>query len=67
MPILNARDITPQKSGAFFDVALREFLFFAKLLGSVAYDHAGIIPLRQFDGKPQPPKIIDLSTVSHIY
>ena len=67
MPVLDAADVAPQKPGALLDVALREFLFFTKFAESVADDHAGIIPLRGLEGKPQPPKTIDLSTLSHIY
>ena len=51
MPVLNAGDVAPKKSGALLNVALREFLLFAKFAESVAYDHAGIIPLRESEGK----------------
>lgn len=38
MPIFNARQITPEKSGPFFDVALRESFFGSDYLQSMPYD-----------------------------
>jgi hypothetical protein len=51
MSIFHTRNVAPQKSGALFNVALAEFLLFAKFAESVAYDHFGIIPSRRTEGK----------------
>jgi hypothetical protein len=47
MSIFHTRNVAPQKSGALFNVALAEFLLFAKFAESVAYNHAGIISLNR--------------------
>jgi hypothetical protein len=44
--VLDTRKIGAQKAGAFFDVALREILLFAKLAESLAKYHCAIISLR---------------------
>jgi hypothetical protein len=54
MPILDSADVAPEQARSFFNVALREFLFFSKFAESVADDHAGIIPLGRLEGKQGP-------------
>jgi len=50
MTVLDAGDVAPQKSGAMFDVALAQFLFFTKCAEPVADDHDGIAASRR-EGK----------------
>src|SRR5258708_31370676 len=44
MTILDAGNVATKQAGAFFDVALGEFLFFAHGAKTVTNNHAGIIP-----------------------
>jgi len=52
MTVLDSGDVAAEKSGALLNVALAEFLLFAKFAETVASNHSGgIIPLRRFEGK----------------
>src|SRR5580658_5651804 len=51
VPVLHARDVAPEEPCALFDVALAQFSLLTKFAESIAYDHAGIIPLRRQEGK----------------
>jgi hypothetical protein len=46
MTIFNAGNVATKQAGAFLDVALGEFLFFAECAKAVANNHGGIIPCR---------------------
>src|SRR6267378_1296062 len=48
MTVFHTRHVAPEQARTLFDVALREFLFFAECAKTVANNHGRIIPLRQF-------------------
>jgi hypothetical protein len=51
MAIFHTGDIATEQTRPFLNMALREFLLFAKFAESVTDQHAGIIPERRIEGK----------------
>src|SRR5260370_37622938 len=64
VPVLDARDITPEKTRSLFDIALGEFLFFAECAKAITNNHGCSPPRNRC--KRRYPRYVFMSTVEEL-